>query len=165
MDVHRSSPSRQVWYAWNAKEVVRQIYDHTDPTLAAERVDEFARDFIDETMPFEVRRLGRTIARLARPHRGLAPRTRFERADRSDQQPGQTCQTSRLRVPPVQAPPAPRPALRRQTQLDAPRRTHTTLKSEEPAKPYESLEPGELDELIDALEPLARLLLAAQDWS
>ena len=32
------------------------------------------------------------------------------------------------------------------------------------AKPYESLEPGELDELMAALEPLAALLLAAQDW-
>jgi Helix-turn-helix family len=31
------------------------------------------------------------------------------------------------------------------------------------AKPYESLEPGELDELIATLEPLAALLLAAQD--
>jgi hypothetical protein len=31
------------------------------------------------------------------------------------------------------------------------------------AKPYESLEPGELDELMATLEPLARLLLAAQD--
>ena len=33
------------------------------------------------------------------------------------------------------------------------------------AKPYESLEPGELDELMNALEPLAMLLLAAQDWA
>jgi hypothetical protein len=32
------------------------------------------------------------------------------------------------------------------------------------AKPYASLEPGELDELMNALEPLAALLLAAQDW-
>ena len=31
------------------------------------------------------------------------------------------------------------------------------------AKPYESLEPGELDELMDALEPLTALLLAAQN--
>lgn len=31
-------------------------------------------------------------------------------------------------------------------------------------KPYECLEPAELDELMDALEPLATLLLAAQDW-
>lgn len=32
------------------------------------------------------------------------------------------------------------------------------------AKPYDSLEPGELDELMADLEPLATLLLAAQDW-
>src|SRR3954462_12102631 len=32
------------------------------------------------------------------------------------------------------------------------------------AKPYESLEPDELDELVATLEPLATLLLAAQDW-
>jgi hypothetical protein len=32
------------------------------------------------------------------------------------------------------------------------------------AKPYEFLQPGELDELVAALEPLAALLLAAQDW-
>jgi len=32
------------------------------------------------------------------------------------------------------------------------------------AKPYEILEPGELDELIDALAPLAALLLAAQEF-
>jgi hypothetical protein len=31
------------------------------------------------------------------------------------------------------------------------------------AKPYESLTPDELDELMAALEPLATLLLAAQD--
>jgi hypothetical protein len=32
------------------------------------------------------------------------------------------------------------------------------------ARPYECLEPDELDELVAALEPLAELLLAAQDW-
>lgn len=32
------------------------------------------------------------------------------------------------------------------------------------AKAYECLEPAELDELMAALEPLATLLLAAQDW-
>jgi len=56
-------PHREVWFAWNAKEVVRQIYDHTDPELAREWVDEIARDFTDGTMPLEVRRLGRTIGR------------------------------------------------------------------------------------------------------
>ena len=32
------------------------------------------------------------------------------------------------------------------------------------AKPYESLEPDELDELLSTLEPLATLLLADQRW-
>jgi hypothetical protein len=32
------------------------------------------------------------------------------------------------------------------------------------AKPYESLEPDELDELVASLEPLTTLLLAARDW-
>jgi hypothetical protein len=32
------------------------------------------------------------------------------------------------------------------------------------AKPYESLETDELDQLVAALEPLATLLLAAQNW-
>ncbi|ADP81281.1 SCO6745 family protein [Pseudofrankia inefficax] len=32
------------------------------------------------------------------------------------------------------------------------------------AKPYESLQPDELDELVTTLEPLAKLLLADQDW-
>ncbi|CAE7746185.1 true [Symbiodinium sp. KB8] len=52
-----------VWFAWNAKEVVRQIYDHTDPELATDWVDEIVRDFADRDMPLEVRRLGRSIAR------------------------------------------------------------------------------------------------------
>ncbi len=56
-------PAREVWFAWNAKEVVRQIYDHTDAALAREWVDEIGRDFTDESMPLEVRRLGRTIRR------------------------------------------------------------------------------------------------------
>ena len=32
------------------------------------------------------------------------------------------------------------------------------------AKPYECLDSGELDDLMDTLEPLAALLLAAQEW-
>lgn len=58
-------PHREVWFAWNAKEVVRQIYDHTDVELATEWVGAIGRDFTDPDMPFEVRRLGRTIARWA----------------------------------------------------------------------------------------------------
>ncbi len=32
------------------------------------------------------------------------------------------------------------------------------------AKPYENLDTAEVDELMDSLEPLAKVLLAAQDW-
>lgn len=60
-------PHREVWFAWNAKEVVRQIYAHTDEQLAAEWVDAIGRDFTDPEMPFEVRRLGRTISKWRDP--------------------------------------------------------------------------------------------------
>lgn len=56
-------PRKEVWFAWNAKEVVRQIYDHTDHQLAVAWVDEIVRDFADGEMPPEVRRLGRTIGK------------------------------------------------------------------------------------------------------
>jgi transposase len=56
-------PHQEVWFAWNAKEVVRQIYDHTDAALAAEWVNAIGRDFTDPEMPLEVRRLGRTISK------------------------------------------------------------------------------------------------------
>ena len=56
---------REVWFAWNAKEVVRQIYDHTDPDLAEEWVTEIGRDFTDPSMPAEVPRIGRTISKWA----------------------------------------------------------------------------------------------------
>jgi transposase len=54
-------PTQQVWFAWNAKEVTRQTYAITDPALARQWVAEICRDFTDESMPIEVRRLGRTI--------------------------------------------------------------------------------------------------------
>jgi len=56
-------PKGEVKLTWHAKEVVREIYDHTDPTLAEAWVDEIIRDFADREMPLEVRRLGRTIRR------------------------------------------------------------------------------------------------------
>lgn len=56
-------PAGEVRLTWHAKEVVRQIYDHHDPDLAAAWVDDIGRDFTDDDMPFEVRRLGRTILR------------------------------------------------------------------------------------------------------
>ena len=52
--------------------------------------------------------------------------------DRSDQQPHQTRQTRRLRIPPLRPLPHPRAPLRRQTQLDPPRQPHSPLKTEAP---------------------------------
>jgi len=56
-------PRREVRTAWHAKEVVRSIYDHTDPVLAAAFVDRLGHDLQDASCPAEVRQLGRTILR------------------------------------------------------------------------------------------------------
>jgi transposase len=49
--------------AWHAKEVVRSIYEITDPDVAREFVGELGLDLQDESCPPEVRSLGRTIMR------------------------------------------------------------------------------------------------------
>jgi transposase len=56
-------PRGEVRTAWHAKEVVRQIYDHTNTQVARAWVDDIGRDFTDPSSPPEVRRLGRTIRR------------------------------------------------------------------------------------------------------
>jgi len=53
----------EVRTAWHAKEVVRSIYDHTDPDLALEFVTRLGADLQDDDCPAEVRRLGRTITK------------------------------------------------------------------------------------------------------
>lgn len=57
-------PMREAWFAWSAKEVVRQFYDRT-PRWPRRWSPGIARGFGDESMPFEVRRLRRTIAKWA----------------------------------------------------------------------------------------------------
>jgi transposase len=56
-------PPGEVRIAWHAKEVMRSIYDITDPGLAGEFVDQLGVDLQDESCPPEVRSLGRTIVR------------------------------------------------------------------------------------------------------
>ena len=56
-------PGGDVKTAWHAKEVVRQIYAHTDPELAAEFVERLGHDLQDDSCPHEVRSLGRTLIR------------------------------------------------------------------------------------------------------
>ncbi len=56
-------PRGEVRTAWHAKEVVRSIYDHHDPDLAAEFVDRLGHDLQDDSCPIEIHSLGRTIIR------------------------------------------------------------------------------------------------------
>jgi transposase len=56
-------PRGEVRTAWHAKEVVRSLYDHTDPDLALEFVERLGHDLQDESCPIEVRSLGRTLLR------------------------------------------------------------------------------------------------------
>jgi transposase len=56
-------PRGEVRMAWHAKEVVRSIYDHTDPALAEQFVDRLGHDLQDESCPPEVRQMGRTRLR------------------------------------------------------------------------------------------------------
>ena len=118
--------------AWHAKEVVRSIYDHTDPELAEQFVDRLGHDLQDDSCPPEVRQMGRTILRwrdqIVAWHRAHV----IERADRSRQQPDQARQAGRVRLQTVPQLPDPHPALRRQAQLEPAPHHHTPLKSEEP---------------------------------
>ena len=58
-------PYGEVRDAWSAKESVRDIYHIDDPRLAAEFTHQLAADLQDRSLPAEVNRLGRTIARWA----------------------------------------------------------------------------------------------------
>jgi transposase len=54
-------PKGEVTDAWHAKEIVRQIYFHTDPVEAAAWIDDIILNFRDRSCSPEVRRLGGTI--------------------------------------------------------------------------------------------------------
>jgi transposase len=56
-------PHGEVTTAWHAKEAVRELYTHTDPTLALAFVERLADDMCDTDNPIEVRSLGRTLRR------------------------------------------------------------------------------------------------------
>ncbi len=56
-------PRGEVRMAWHAKEVVRSIYDHHDPDLAATFVERLGADLQDDSCPIEIHSLGRTLLR------------------------------------------------------------------------------------------------------
>ncbi len=56
-------PRGDVQMTWHAKETVRSLYDIDDCDLACEYIDQLIDDLQDDSMPPEVRSLGRTLAR------------------------------------------------------------------------------------------------------
>lgn len=60
-------PDGEVATAWRAKELVRDLYAHRHPGLAAVWLDQLAADFQHGDRPAEVRRLGRTLVRWRQP--------------------------------------------------------------------------------------------------
>ena len=56
-------PDGDVRATWHAKELVRSIYDHTDPGVAFQFVTRLGADFQDSAYPVEVQSLGRTLTR------------------------------------------------------------------------------------------------------
>jgi transposase len=68
-------PRGDVRMTWHAKEVVRSIYEITEPALAEEFVTQLGSDLQDSSYPPEVRSLGRTVTRwrdqIVAWHRGL----------------------------------------------------------------------------------------------
>ena len=58
-------PYGEVRDAWYAKEGIPDIYQIGDPQLAAEFTQQLSGDLQDRSLPLEVNRLGRTIARWA----------------------------------------------------------------------------------------------------
>lgn len=125
-------PRGEVRAAWHAKEVLRQLYEHTDPDLAVEWVDRLGQDLQDESCPPEINQLGRTLIRwrdqIAAWHQAHVTNAATE----GHEQPHQTRQACRLRLHPVPELPDPCPALRREAQLATTRHPHSPLKSEAP---------------------------------
>ncbi len=56
-------PHGEVRTAWHAKELVRQLYSHTDPDTGLEWVTALGHDLQDESCPPEINQLGRTLLR------------------------------------------------------------------------------------------------------
>ncbi|MDP4013021.1 MAG: transposase, partial [Candidatus Nanopelagicales bacterium] len=56
-------PDGDVATAWRAKEAVRDIYTHTNATLAMEWTERLATELTRPDQPIEVRSLGRTLKR------------------------------------------------------------------------------------------------------
>jgi hypothetical protein len=125
-------PKGEVKLAWHAKEVVRQIYQHTDPTLAEAWVDEISPRLRRPGDASRGASAGSHDPTVAGSDRGLAPLPGEQRADRGHQQPREEGEARGVRDAPVPELPAASSALRRPTLLGPARQPHPTMRSEEP---------------------------------
>jgi transposase len=129
-------PKGEVRVAWHAKEVVRSLYDHTDPDLAVTMVNRLGHDLQDSSCTPEDRQLGRTLVRwkdqIAAWHQAHVSNGPTEATMNNLIK---TRQADRLRVPPLPELQDPSPALRQPPQLGPTRHRHSPLESEEPGNP------------------------------
>ena len=128
-------PHGEVRLAWHAKETPPRPLRHRLPPTRQALRHRTRRAPARRRLPARTAPPRPHPGPLAHPNRQLAPRPHHQRTHRSGQQPHKTSQTRRVRIPPLRALPHPRTPLRRQTQLEPPRRSHFPLKSEAPAKP------------------------------
>ena len=110
----------------------RGVYRIADPALADRYTRRLAADLQHESCPPEINQLGRTIRRWHTPIVNRRSRPAHQRPHRSRQQPHQTNQTRRLRIPQLRQLPDPSPPLRRTTRLGPAPSPHSPLKSDEP---------------------------------
>ncbi|HEY5121760.1 MAG TPA: ISL3 family transposase [Acidimicrobiales bacterium] len=61
--LNAGDPKGEVFATWQAKELVRGLYDHHDPDLALEFVRRLGNDLQDPDLPEEAHSLGRTLLR------------------------------------------------------------------------------------------------------
>ena len=125
-------PQGEVRTAWRAKEVVRSIYEITDPALPASSWTAWRTIYRTESCPPEVRQLGRTLRKWRdqimawhTAHVSNGPTETVNNLMKRIKRIG-------VRVPSLRQLPDPGPALRRQARLGPTRHGHPPLKSEEP---------------------------------
>ncbi len=132
-------PAGHVATTWQAKELIRSLYDHVNETLALEFIIQLGKDFTAAAPP-EVRSLGRTLLKWKHPM------VAWHQAHVKNGPTEAIIIWSRLWFPVLSQLPDLSTSLRRQTQLVTTSDHHTPLKSEEPdqARRLRVPEPGQL---------------------
>ena len=139
-------PNAEVAIAYRIKERLRTSIGPAIPTRPGGMLEELQDHCLKRAMPPEVRRLGRTIRDVVRQDLQLPPGKDDQRADRGAQQPDQTDQADRLRLPQLRELPDPGPALRRQAELAGPRLDRCPMRPD-PARIRRATQPRDTSSL------------------